>query len=60
MPVQVNQEECTGCSDCVTTCPVEGVLVLESEKVVVVAPDECIECNACIDECSSGAMKMSG
>ena len=59
MPVQVNQEECTGCGDCVVACPVEGVLVLENEKAVVAKPDECIECNACVDECPSGAMTMS-
>jgi NAD-dependent dihydropyrimidine dehydrogenase PreA subunit len=59
MPVQVNQKECTGCGDCGAACPVEGVLVLENEKAVVAKPDECIECNACVDECPSGAMTMS-
>jgi NAD-dependent dihydropyrimidine dehydrogenase PreA subunit len=58
MPAQVNKEECTGCADCVTACPVEGVVVLENEKAVV-NPEECIECNACVDTCSSNAMTMA-
>jgi NAD-dependent dihydropyrimidine dehydrogenase PreA subunit len=58
MPAQVNPEECTGCGDCVSGCPVDGVLVLENEKVAVARPEECIECNACVDECSSNAMTM--
>jgi NAD-dependent dihydropyrimidine dehydrogenase PreA subunit len=60
MPAQVNQEDCTGCGDCVTTCPVDGILVLEDEKVTNAKPDECIECNACIDTCSHNAMAMVG
>jgi NAD-dependent dihydropyrimidine dehydrogenase PreA subunit len=57
MPAQVNKEECTGCGDCVTACPVEGVVTLEHEKAVVKRED-CIECNACVDTCSSSAMTM--
>ena len=57
MPARVNEEECTGCGDCVAACPVEGVLVLENEKAVVKS-DECIECNACVDTCPSNAMTM--
>ena len=58
MPAKVNLDECTGCGDCVTACPVEGVVTLENEKAVV-QQDECIECNACVDECSSAAMTMA-
>ena len=58
MPARVIQEECTGCGDCVETCPVDGVLAVEDEKAVVKS-DECIECNACVDACSSNAMKMA-
>jgi NAD-dependent dihydropyrimidine dehydrogenase PreA subunit len=57
MPAQVNQEECTGCGDCVAACPVEGVVVLEAAKAVV-KQEECIECNACVDTCSANAMSM--
>ena len=59
MSAKVNQDECTGCGDCVGACPVEGVLVLEDQKAVVKS-DECIECNACVDACPSSAMTMAG
>ena len=59
MPAQVNEEDCTGCGDCVSTCPVEGVLAVENAKVTV-RKEECIECNACVDTCSSQAMTMAG
>jgi NAD-dependent dihydropyrimidine dehydrogenase PreA subunit len=58
MPAKVNQDNCTGCADCVDACPVGGVITMESEKALV-HPDECIECNACVDACSSNAMAMA-
>ena len=58
MPAQVNRDECTGCGDCVTACPVDGVLALDDQKVVV-QPEQCIECNACVDTCSSQAMTIA-
>jgi len=58
MPARVDPDQCTGCGDCVTGCPVEGAIALENEKAVV-KPEECIECNACVDECSSNAMSMT-
>lgn len=57
MPAQVIEAECTGCGDCVESCPVAGVLELENAKVSV-QREECIECNACVDACPSNAMKI--
>jgi Na+-translocating ferredoxin:NAD+ oxidoreductase subunit B len=57
MAAQVKEEECTGCGDCLTACPIDGVVVMESEKAAV-KPDDCIECNACVDACPSGAMTI--
>ena len=57
MPAQVNPDECSGCGDCVSVCPTEGVLTLEDGKAVV-KPEECIECNACVDACTTGAISM--
>ena len=58
MPAQVDQENCTGCGDCVEACPVGGTIVMENSKAAV-KPEECIECNACVDTCASDAMSMA-
>ncbi len=44
-------EPCSGCkyTDCVVVCPVEAFR--EDEKVLYIAPDECIDCESCVPEC---------
>lgn len=55
MAVNINKAKCTGCGDCVDTCPVEA-LSIENDKTVV--NDECIDCGVCIDECPSEALSL--
>jgi NAD-dependent dihydropyrimidine dehydrogenase PreA subunit len=57
MPAQVDLEKCTGCGDCVEQCPTSILKVID-EKCIV-NPDECIDCNACVDACIHQAMSMS-
>ena len=59
MPAKVDEDNCTGCGDCVEVCPVGTAIAMEHEKAKV-APDDCIECNACVDACTHDAMGMSG
>jgi ferredoxin len=59
MPAEVNQENCSGCGDCVEACPTDGTITLANAKAKV-DPETCIECNACVDACSSDAMAMKG
>ena len=40
--------------DCVAVCPVEAFR--EHETYLVIDPDECIDCAACIPECPVGAI----
>jgi ferredoxin len=40
--------------DCVAVCPVEAFK--EAENYLVIDPDECIDCAACIPECPVGAI----
>ena len=42
---------CFGCkyTDCVTVCPCE--CFHEGEKMLYIDPYECIDCNACREEC---------
>jgi len=44
-------EPCVGCkyTDCVTVCPVE--CFYEGQQMLVIHPDECIDCEACVPEC---------
>lgn len=44
-------ENCVECkfTDCVLVCPVDCFYELESQ--LVIDPDECIDCSACVAEC---------
>ncbi|MCJ7632326.1 4Fe-4S dicluster domain-containing protein [Candidatus Bathyarchaeota archaeon] len=59
--INVDQEKCTGCGTCVTTCPV-GVYELRkasySEKSFSVNADQCIVCRACEAVCPASAIKV--
>jgi ferredoxin len=43
--------KCTGCkfTDCVEVCPVACFYELDNQ--LVIHPDECIDCTACVDTC---------
>jgi len=44
-------EPCVGCkyTDCVVVCPCD--CFREGERMLVIDPDECIDCEACVPEC---------
>jgi NAD-dependent dihydropyrimidine dehydrogenase PreA subunit len=44
MPVKVDVQKCNGCKSCEQVCPVESIKV--PANVAVVAPEDCIDCNA--------------
>ena len=49
-------ENCIKCkyTDCVEVCPVD--CFHEGPNMLVIDPDECIDCGACISECPVGAI----
>ena len=55
MPYVVT-EPCIKCkfTDCVAACPVD--CFREGENFLVIDPDECIDCGACIPECPTEAI----
>lgn len=54
--VTVDVEACTGCSECVNTCPAQ-ILKIDDDKAVVCG-DECLGCQGCVSACPSGAIKV--
>lgn len=49
-------EPCIKCkyTDCVDVCPVD--CFYEGENFLVINPDECIDCGACVPECPTEAI----
>jgi ferredoxin len=56
MPALVNTELCNACEDCVDSCPVEAIALVDGKARV--DADECTECYACVDPCPEGAITM--
>jgi ferredoxin len=50
-------ENCIKCKymDCVEVCPVD--CFYEGENMLVIHPDECIDCGVCVPECAAEAIK---
>ena len=49
-------DPCIKCkyTDCVAVCPVD--CIFEGKNMVMINPDECIDCGACESECPSAAI----
>ncbi len=49
-------ENCIKCkyTDCVDVCPVD--CFYEGPDLLVIDPDECIDCGLCVPECPAGAI----
>ncbi|WP_017442720.1 ferredoxin family protein [Rickettsia gravesii] len=54
-------DECVKCkyTDCVEVCPVDCFYEGEREDdfMLVINPDECIDCGVCVPDCPIGAIK---
>ena len=53
-------EKCIKCklTDCVDVCPVD--CFYEGENMLVINPDECIDCGVCEPECPIDAIALDG
>lgn len=55
--IEIDEDKCTGCGQCVTTCA-EGALEIVDGKAMVVNEVFCDGLGACIGECPEGALKI--
>ncbi|MDY6965124.1 MAG: 4Fe-4S binding protein [Halobacteriota archaeon] len=55
--IEIDEEECDGCGNCVISCP-EGALEIIDGKAKVVRESFCDGLGACIGECPQGALSV--
>ena len=58
---EVNEQECTGCGDCVNSCPVEAMTLVSSndpekpkKKKARLNEEICLGCGLCVRACTKG------
>lgn len=56
MAAQIDADKCTGCGECVESCPLDAI-ELQDDKAVV-DEDVCGDCGACVDVCPSEAISV--
>lgn len=57
--IEIDEEACILCEECVKACP-KGVLKVEGGFLKVVDQLSCNLCKACVEECQFGAIRVSG
>jgi len=55
--IEIDEDKCTGCGECVTSCA-EGALLIVNGKARVVNEVFCDGLGACIGECPTGALRI--
>jgi heterodisulfide reductase subunit A-like polyferredoxin len=56
MAASVNAEKCTGCEECISSCPLDAIAVADS--IAKIDPETCGDCGACVDVCPSEAISL--
>jgi len=56
--VEVDQDKCEGCEECVEVCPVD-VYEIQDGKSVPVNPEECLGCESCVEVCEPEAITVT-
>jgi ferredoxin len=55
MAVIVDLSLCDGCANCVESCPMAAILIVDGKASV--DEDACSDCGACESECPTGAIQ---
>lgn len=53
---ETDEEECTGCGECVEACPVDAIQM--EDDIPMVDEDWCIGCGVCVAKCPAEAAKL--
>ena len=56
LPV-INRDRCTGCHQCVDTCPTQALEQVDG-KALLLYPVACTYCTACEDVCPENAIAL--
>ena len=56
MSIAIDRDKCTGCGECVASCPLEAISI--KDDTAQVDPDTCGGCGACVDVCPVGAISL--
>ena len=56
--IDVDEEKCIGCGECVEVCP-SDVYEIQDEKSVVVNEEECVGCESYLDVCEQEAITLN-
>ena len=56
--IDVDEEKCIGCGECVEVCP-SDVYEIQDEKSVVVNEEECVGCESCLDVFEQEAITLN-
>ena len=52
-PINLNQEKCIGCTNCIKRCPSEAIRVTNEKASIM--HEKCIDCGVCISVCPYNA-----
>ncbi len=57
--IEIDQEKCDLCMDCVNSCP-RKLIEIKRNKVIVKNPEECTLCMSCVEACGRDAISVKG
>ncbi len=57
--IEIDEEKCNLCNECVRVCP-KNVLEIKRKKLVVKNIEDCSLCRSCAEVCKRGAIKVRG
>ncbi len=56
--VTINAETCTGCGQCVESCPSQIITMVDTKAQVTGETSECLGCESCVIVCARGGITL--